>query len=104
MLYKKKINVELIVVADEAEEVVAELNARLDTLEERPHFLAEDRDRRVRLPGTPKRSALAHTRAAGESVAIAVRVAPEVPASLKVGASRCLFFLHREVLTGLCGS
>jgi hypothetical protein len=51
VLYKK-INVELIVVADEADAVVAELNASLDRLEERHTVYGGwDRDRRFRAPG-----------------------------------------------------
>jgi hypothetical protein len=76
----KKINVELIVVADEAETVVAELNAALDRLEER-HALFGGGVETVALehPGTQtrtqKRSALAHTLAAGETAAVALRAA-----------------------------
>jgi hypothetical protein len=75
MLYKK-INVELIVVADEAEAVVAELNVALDLLEER-HTLFDGGIETVAFehPATRKRSALAHTIAAGETVAAAVRTA-----------------------------
>ena len=73
-----KINVELIVVADEAEAVVAELNAELDRLEER-HTLFGGGIETVSFEhsGTRKRkrSALAHTIAAGETVAVAVRAA-----------------------------
>ena len=77
MLYKK-INVELIVVADESEAVVAELNAALDQLEER-HTLFGGAIETVAFehPGTRKKSALAHTIAAGETVAVALRVARE---------------------------
>ena len=77
MLYKK-INVELIVVADEAEAVVAELNAALDRLEER-HTLFGGGIETVTFehPGRRKRSALAHAMAAGETVAVAVRAARE---------------------------
>src|ERR1700730_13229276 len=77
MLYKK-INVELIVVADEAEAVVAELNAALDRLEE-SHTLFGGGIETVAIkhPGTRKRSALAHTMAAGETVAGALRTARE---------------------------
>jgi hypothetical protein len=77
MLYKK-INVELIVTADEAEVVVAELNAELDRLEER-HTLFGGGIETVAFehPGTGRRSALAHTIAAGETVAVAVRAARE---------------------------
>ncbi len=75
MLYKK-INVELIVVADEAEAVIADLNAALDRLEEK-HTLFGGGIESVPVEhrGTRKRSALAHTMAAGETVAGAVRTA-----------------------------
>jgi hypothetical protein len=77
MLYKK-INIELIVVADEAELVVAELNAALDRVEEK-HTLFGGGIETVAFEhrGTRRRSALAHTMAAGESVAVAVRAARE---------------------------
>jgi hypothetical protein len=72
MLYKK-INVELIVIADEAEAVVAGLNAALDRLEERHTLFGGGIETvAVEHSGTRKRSALAHTMAAG---ATAVRVA-----------------------------
>jgi hypothetical protein len=51
MLYKK-INVELVVVADEADAVVAELNTALDRLEEKHTLSRWHRDRRFRAPGT----------------------------------------------------
>jgi hypothetical protein len=73
MLYKK-INVELIVVADEAEAVVAELNAALDRLEERHTLFGGGIETvAVEHPGTRKRSALAHTMAAGETAVRAAR-------------------------------
>jgi hypothetical protein len=77
MLYKK-INVELMVVADEAEAVVAELNNALDQLEER-HTLFGGAIETVAFEhkGTRKRSALAHTIAAVETVGSAVRTARE---------------------------
>jgi hypothetical protein len=75
MLYKK-INVELIVVADEAEAVVTDLNAALDRLEEKHTLFGGGIETvPVRHRGTRKRSALAHTVAAGETVAGAVRAA-----------------------------
>jgi hypothetical protein len=75
MLYKK-INLELIVVADEAGAVVAELNAALDRLEEKHTlFGGEIETVAIEHPGTRKRSALAHTLAAGETVASALRTA-----------------------------
>ena len=73
MLYKK-INVEVIVVADEAEAVVAGLNAALDQLEEK-HTLFGGGIETVAFehPGTRRRSALAHTMAAGETAVKAAR-------------------------------
>ena len=73
MLYKK-INVELIVVADEAEAVVAGLNAALDQLEEK-HTLFGGGIETVAFehPGPRRRSALAHTMAAGETAVRAAR-------------------------------
>jgi hypothetical protein len=74
----KKINVELVVLADEAEAIVADLNAALDGLEEK-HALfgggieAVDFQHR----GTRKRSALAHTVAAGQTVGVALKTARE---------------------------
>jgi hypothetical protein len=75
MLYKKII-IELIVGADEAETVVAELNAALDRMEEK-HTLFGGGIETVAFkhPGTRKRSALAYTMAAGETVAVAIKAA-----------------------------
>jgi hypothetical protein len=77
MLYRKT-NVELIVIADQAEAVIAELNDVLDRLEER-HTLSGGGVETVAFehPGTRRKSALAHTVAAGETVAVAVRAARE---------------------------
>jgi hypothetical protein len=77
MLYKK-VNLELIVVADEAELVVAQLNAALDRMEEK-HTLFGGGIETVAFehPGTRRTSALAHTKAAGESVAGAARAVHE---------------------------
>ena len=76
----KKINVELIVVADEAEAVVAGLNAALDQLEE-SHTLFGGGIETVAFEhkGTRRRSALAHTMAAGEKVAVALTAARRGP-------------------------
>jgi len=75
MLYKK-LSVEVIVVADEAEAVVAELNAALDRLEE-SHTLFGGGIETVAFehPGKRRRSALAHTIAAGETVVGALKTA-----------------------------
>jgi hypothetical protein len=72
----KKINVEVIVVADEAEAVVAELNTALDRLEE-SHTLFGGGIEAVAFEHSGKRrkSALAHTIAAGETVAGALKTA-----------------------------
>jgi hypothetical protein len=75
MLYKK-INVELIVVADEADAVVAELNAALDGLEEKHTIFGGGIETvAFKHSGKRKRSALAHTLAAGETAAGALRTA-----------------------------
>jgi hypothetical protein len=77
MLYKK-INLELIVVADEADAVVAQLNTALDQMEEK-HTLFGGGIETVAIEhrGTRRKSALAHTIAAGETVADALRTARE---------------------------
>ena len=70
----KKINLELIVVADEADVVVTELNVALDRLEERHELFGGDIETvAVEHPGSRKRSALAHTMAAGETAVRAAR-------------------------------
>ena len=77
MLYKK-INLELVVIADEADAVVAELDAALDQLEESYTLFGGGIETvAFEHPGIRKRSALAHTMAAGETVAIAIRAARE---------------------------
>ena len=77
MLYRK-INMELIVIEDEAEAVTEELNAALDRLEEgHTIFGGEIETSPVEHPGTQKRSALKHTIAAGETAASAVKSAGE---------------------------
>jgi hypothetical protein len=77
MIYKK-INLELIVVADEAESVIAELNATLDRLEEKHMIFGGGTECvSVEHQGTRKKSALMHTRAAGETAVDALRMAGE---------------------------
>jgi hypothetical protein len=75
MLYKK-INLELMVVADEADAVVTGLNAALDQLEEK-HTLFGGAIETVAFehPGTARRSALAHTIAAVETAGSAMKTA-----------------------------
>jgi hypothetical protein len=72
----KKITIELIVAADEAQEVVAALNSSLDQLDEK-HTLFGGEIETVAFEhrGSRKKSALKHTIAAGESVATALRTA-----------------------------
>jgi hypothetical protein len=72
----KKINVEVIVIADEAEAVVAGLNAALDQLEE-SHTLFGGGIEAVAFEhsGKRRRSALGHTIAAGETVVGALKTA-----------------------------
>jgi hypothetical protein len=66
------------VVADEADAVVAELNAALDRLGERRTLFGGGIETvAFKHPGTRRKSALAHTMAAGETFAIAVRNARE---------------------------
>ena len=75
MLYKR-INVELIVVADEAEAVVAELDAALDRLEEKYTLFGGGMETvTFEHSGIRKRSALAHTVAAAGTAADALRTA-----------------------------
>jgi hypothetical protein len=70
----KKLNIELIVVADEADAVVPELNAALDRLEEKWTLFGGGIEAvAFEHSGIRKRSALAHTIAAGETVAGAFR-------------------------------
>jgi hypothetical protein len=77
MVYKK-INVELIVFDADAEAVVAELNAALDRLEE-GHTIFGGGIETVAVDHreTRKRSALMHTRAAGETAVEALKMARE---------------------------
>jgi hypothetical protein len=78
-----KINVELIVVAVEAEAIVAELNAALDRLNEwHALFGGGIETVAVANPKTRKRSALAHTKAARASLTVALR-AVKAPRTLR---------------------
>ena len=72
----KKINLELIVFADEAEEVVSELNAALDQMEDKHSLFGGGIETvSVEHSGSRKRSALAQTMAAGRTAVVAVRAA-----------------------------
>jgi hypothetical protein len=84
----QKLNVEVIVVADEADPAVAELNAALDPIKEgHTSFGGAVGTVALERPDHGKRSALTHTFAAGETVADAARVArrsvtvPSAPSS-----------------------
>jgi hypothetical protein len=70
----KKISVELVVIADESDAVVKQLNLALDKLEEN-HTLFGGAIETAAFDhsGKHRRSALAHTLAAGETVGLALR-------------------------------
>ena len=75
MLYRK-INLELIVVGDDADAVVEELNATLDRLEEKhPIFGGDIETIDVEEPKTQSRSALMHAKAGVETAVDAVKAA-----------------------------
>jgi hypothetical protein len=75
MLYEK-INVELIVAADETDALIAELNTAFDHLDQKHTlFGGEIGTLAFEHLGPRKRSALAHTLAAGETAAVALRAA-----------------------------
>ena len=72
----RKINVELVVFADEADAVVAELNSAMDRLEEGHTIFGGDIETApVEKGGTRRKSALMHTLSAGNAAAAAVKLA-----------------------------
>lgn len=74
----KKINVELVVIADEADAVVAELNSAIDRLEEEHMIFGGDIETvDIQHRETRKKSALMHTLEAGETAVLAIRRARE---------------------------
>jgi hypothetical protein len=78
----KKINLELIVIADEADAVVAELNSAIDRLDEEHSIFGGDIETvAFQHRGTQKKSALMHTLTAGETAVGAIRRASETVAS-----------------------
>lgn len=78
----KKINVELIVLADEADAVVAELNSAIDQMEtEHTIFGGDIETVAVQHSGTRRKSALMHTLEAGETAVGAIRKASDTVAS-----------------------
>jgi hypothetical protein len=75
MLYKK-INLELIVPAEEAEEVVANLDAALDLMEDRyTLFGGSTESVLIEYTGVRRKSALSHSTAAGKTAIGAVKTA-----------------------------
>lgn len=78
----RKINVELIVFADEADSVVADLNAALDQLEEAyALFGGEVESVPVEHSGVRRKTALTHAIAGGGAALAAVKLAGEKVAS-----------------------
>ena len=77
MIYRK-INLELVVFADEADSVVAGLNSAIDQLEEAHTIFGGDIEiATVEQSGTKRKSALTHTLAAGGAAVAAVKLAGE---------------------------
>jgi len=72
----KKINLELIVMPDEADVVIAKLNAAIDQLEKDHDIFGGDIETAtIEHRGTRRKSALMHTRNAGETAADAIKKA-----------------------------
>ena len=75
MVYQR-INVELVVFADEADSVVAELNKAIDRLEETHTIFGGGIETvAVKHSGTRRKSALMHALAAGGTAAAAIKLA-----------------------------
>jgi hypothetical protein len=74
----RKINVELVVFADEVDSVVAELNSAIDRLEDaHTIFGGEIEIAAVQHTGIRRKSALIHTLAAADTAAAALKLAGE---------------------------
>jgi len=72
----QKINVELVVFSEDADAVVAELNAAMDRLDETHTIFGGDIETAaVEHSGTRRRSALRHTLDAGDAAKSAVKLA-----------------------------
>lgn len=72
----RRINVELVVFAEEADAVVAKLNSALDRLEEEHTIFGGDIETvPVEKSGTQRKSALMHTLEAGGTAVAAVKLA-----------------------------
>ena len=82
----KKIHVELIAVADEADAVVAKLNSAIDRLDEEHTIFGGDIETvTFQHRGTRRKSALTHTLEAGETAVGAIRKASgSVASALRV--------------------
>ena len=77
MVYRR-ITLDLIVMEDEADAVVAELNLAMDRMDEKHTLFGGDIETgTVEHSGTRRKSALMHTRAAGKTAAAALRLAGE---------------------------
>ena len=75
MVYRK-ISVELVVFADEAEAIVAKLNSAIDRLEEAHTIFGGDVESvAVEKSGTRRKLALMHTLAAGDAALAAIKLA-----------------------------
>jgi hypothetical protein len=74
----QKINVELIVFSEDADAVVAELNAAIDRLDEKHTIFGGDIESSpVAHSGTRRKSALRHTLDAGNAATSAVKLAAQ---------------------------
>jgi hypothetical protein len=74
----RKINLELVVFADEADSVVAELNSAIDRLEDAHTIFGGGVEiAAVQHSGTRRKSALMHTLAAADTAAAALKLAGE---------------------------
>lgn len=78
----QKINIEIVVFADEADAVVAELNSAIDRLEDAHTIFGGDIEAvPVKKSGARRKSALMHTVAAADSAVAAVKLASNKIAS-----------------------
>lgn len=74
----RKINVELVVLADEADAVIAEMNLAIDRLEEAHTIFGGDIETvPVKKIGTRRKTALTRTQAAGGAALAAVKLASD---------------------------
>lgn len=72
----RKITIEMVVFADEADSVIAEMNSAIDRLEEAHTIFGGDIETAaIEKSGTRRKSALMHALAAGGAAAAAVKLA-----------------------------